>query len=114
MCKKSSTFASEMQAVVKNTARLFSANVVSQVVGFLVYPLLTRLYSSSDFGLLNLFVSIGGVLVLIATADYQYAIVLPKDKERVRARVWHCCYHGPLVVTQRGGCLGLNWLSGGG
>lgn len=74
-----------MQAVVKNTARLFSANVLAQVVGFLVYPLLTRLYSSADFGLLNVFVSIGGVLVLLATADYQYAIVLPKDKERVRA-----------------------------
>lgn len=85
MCKKSSTFAGKMQAVVKNTARLFSANVLAQVVGFLVYPVLTRLYSSSDFGLLNLFVSIGGVLVLLATADYQYAIVLPKDKERVRA-----------------------------
>lgn len=74
-----------MQAVVKNTARLFSANVLAQAVGLLVYPLLTRLYSSADFGLLSLFTGIGGVLVLLATADYQYAIVLPKDKERVRA-----------------------------
>ncbi len=108
MCKKSSTFASEMQAVVKNTARLFSANVVSQVVGFLVYPLLTRLYSSSDFGLLNLFVSIGGVLVLLATADYQYAIVLPKDKERVRALRQLCT----MLVAGMSLLLVLSWPFG--
>lgn len=97
-----------MQAVVKNTARLFSANVVSQVVGFLVYPLLTRLYSSSDFGLLNLFVSIGGVLVLIATADYQYAIVLPKDKERVRAMRKLCA----ILVAAASLALLLSWPVG--
>ena len=64
---------------MQNVAKLLSANVVAQVVGLLVYPLLTRLYSPEDFGLMNLFVSIGNVLVILATAEYHYAIVLPKD-----------------------------------
>ncbi|MGN1239473.1 MAG: oligosaccharide flippase family protein, partial [Paludibacteraceae bacterium] len=63
--------------LVRNSAKLLSANVIAQAIGLLVYPILTRLYSPEDFGLLNLFLSIGGVLVLLSTAEYQYAIVLP-------------------------------------
>ena len=63
---------------VRNFTKLLSANVVAQVIGLLVYPILTRLFSPDDFGLLNLFMSIGGVLVVLSTAEYYYAIVLPK------------------------------------
>ncbi len=75
-------------AGVRNFAKLLSANVVAQAIGLAVYPVLTRLYAPDDFGLLNLFLSIGGVLVILATAEYQYAIVLPKDDKRARA-VFH-------------------------
>ncbi len=75
-------------AGVRNFGKLLSANVVAQAIGLLVYPVLTRLYAPDDFGLLNLFLSIGGVLVILATAEYQYAIVLPKDDKRARA-VFH-------------------------
>lgn len=69
---------------VRNFAKLLSANVVAQVIGLVVYPILTRIYTPEDFGLLNLFLSIGGVLVILSTAEYYYAIVLPKeDKEAV-------------------------------
>lgn len=74
--------------LTKNSAKLLSANVVAQAIGLLVYPLLTRLYTPDDFGLLNLFLSIGGVLVLLSTAEYQYAIVLPKREEDARG-----CFH---------------------
>ena len=64
---------------VRNFTKLLSANVVAQVIGLVVYPILTRIYAPEDFGLLNLFLSIGGVLVILSTAEYYYAIVLPKD-----------------------------------
>ena len=73
---------------VRNFGKLFSANVVAQVIGLLVYPILTHLYTPDDFGLMNLFLSIGGVLIIMATAEYQYAIVLPKDDKRATA-VFH-------------------------
>ena len=72
---------------MKHSARLLSANVMAQVIGLAVYPLLTRLYSSADFGLLHLFLSIGGVLVLLACCEYHYAVVLPHDEERSLALV---------------------------
>ena len=81
-------------AGVRNFAKLLSANVVAQAIGLFVYPVLTRLYAPDDFGLLNLFLSIGGVLVILATAEYQYAIVLPKDDNQARA-VFHV---GGLVL----------------
>ena len=69
----------------RNSAKLLGANVFAQALGLLVYPLLTRMYSPTDFGLLNLFVNVGGVLVLISTFEYQYAVLLPKDEERSKA-----------------------------
>lgn len=79
-----SLFRSQM---VRNTGKLLSANVIAQAIGLLVYPLLTRIYAPEDFGLFNLFVSIGGVAVLIATGNYQNAIVLPKREETARGLV---------------------------
>ena len=75
---------------VRNVGKLLSANVVAQAIGILVYPILTRLYSPEDFGLLNLFMSIGGILVLLSTSEYQNAIVLPKEDWRARALVQLC------------------------
>ena len=82
-------------AGVRNFAKLLSANVVAQVIGLVVYPVLTRMYAPDDFGLLNLFLSISGVLAILATAEYQYAIVLPKEDEKA---------HG---VLQTGGLIAL-------
>lgn len=76
--------------LVRNSARLLSANVVAQAIGILVYPVLTRIYHADDFGLLNLFMSIGGIGVIIATAGYHDAIVLPKDDARSRSLL-HVC-----------------------
>lgn len=72
-------------ASVRNFTKLLSANVVAQVIGLLVYPILTRVYAPEDFGLLNLFLSIANVLVVLAIADYYYAIVLPKNNKHAVA-----------------------------
>lgn len=70
---------------VHNSAKLLSANVIAQVIGICVYPLLTRLYTPADFGLFNLFLSIGGVLLLFATGEFYSAIVLPKHASQAQA-----------------------------
>lgn len=77
----------------KNSAILLMANVISQLLGIVFYPILTRIYSPDDFGLLNLFVSIGAVLVLCSTAEYQYSIMLPKSDKKAIA-----CFHVGLFL----------------
>ncbi len=78
----------------RNIAKLFSANVIAGVVGLAFYPVLTRLYEPADFGLLSLFSSIVGVLVILSTADLQYAIMLPKDNSQANAVA-----HNALICT---------------
>lgn len=66
----------------RNVGKLLSANIFAQALGILIYPVLTRMFTPEDFGLLNLFLSIGGVMVLLATSEYHSAILLPaRDDE---------------------------------
>ena len=68
----------------RNVGKLLSANVIAQALGIIIYPILTRLYTPEDFGLLNLFLSIGAILCLLSTSEYQSAILLPqKEKEAI-------------------------------
>jgi len=76
-----------MNTLVKNSARLLSANVVAQVIGLVIYPILTRLYAPEDFGLLTYVLNIGGILIILSTAEYQNAIVLAKTKDEAKALV---------------------------
>lgn len=70
-----------------NAGKLLSANVVAQVVALLVYPLLTRIYAPEDFGLLTFFLNIGNLIVLVATMEYQYAVLLAKEHRQSVAAV---------------------------
>ena len=85
---------------VRNVGKLLSASIVAQAVGILVYPILSRLYSPEDFGLLNLFLSIGGVLLILSTAQYQYAVsVTAKEKDAKGA------FHAGLLCLIATGAL---------
>lgn len=68
----------------RNVGKLLSANVLAQVIGLLVYPILTRMYSPEDFGLFNLFLSIGGVLIIISTAQYQQAVPIAGEEKEAK------------------------------
>lgn len=83
--------ASEM---TKNSAKLLTASVIVQIIGLLVYPILTRLYSPENFGLINLFLSISGVLAIFSTAEFQYSIVLPKSEKCAVA-----CFHVSAIIA---------------
>lgn len=83
---------------LRNIAKLFSANVIAGVVGLIFYPILTRLYAPDDFGLLTLFTSIVGVLTILATADFQYAILLPKD-DRQAGAIAHVALINTVIVV---------------
>lgn len=81
-------------SIVKNTSKLLTANIIAQAIGILVYPILTRLYTPDDFGTLNIFLTIGGIATLFATAEYQNSIMLPKSEKSGVA-----CFHVGFVIT---------------
>lgn len=64
---------------IKNTSILVLGTIVSQVIPVLIMPILTRVYSPEDFGQYALFMSVIGILSVVATARYEVAIILPRS-----------------------------------
>jgi O-antigen/teichoic acid export membrane protein len=69
----------------KYSAALLSSNVLSQIIGILAYPFITRIYGPDIFGEFSLFLSIVGILSLCSTWKYELAIILPKSEKKAVA-----------------------------
>jgi O-antigen/teichoic acid export membrane protein len=70
-----------MSNFIGNVLKLVSGSVASQILGILLVPLITRIYSPDDMGVFQLFVAVSGILVIFSTFSYQFAIMLPKTEE---------------------------------
>ena len=65
----------------KNIAILASGTASAQVIALLAYPLLSRVYSPDDFGVLAFILAVSSIIVPIATLRYESAIVIEKDDD---------------------------------
>lgn len=72
-------------AFLSGVAALMAGTALAQAIPMLASPVLTRLYSPSDFGALALFTSITAVGGVVACARYELAVVLPDDDDDARA-----------------------------
>ncbi len=79
-----------MSTFISNVLKLVSGSVTSQILGILLVPLITRIYSPDDLGVFQLFVSVSGILVIFSTFSYQFAIMLPKTEEDSANVVFLC------------------------
>mgnify|MGYP000204814146 CR=1 FL=1 len=66
---------------VRNVITLMVGTTVAQAIPIAVSPILTRIYSPDDFGVLALFISITSILGAIVNGRYELAIMLPKEDE---------------------------------
>ena len=67
-----------------NVFKLSAGQAVALTITILATPVLTRIYSPSDFGIFALFLAISAIFGSISCWGYELAIVLPKeDKEAV-------------------------------
>nr|WP_321374640.1 oligosaccharide flippase family protein [uncultured Bacteroides sp.] len=80
-----------MKELIKNSATLLSANAISQGIAFAVLPVIARLYSPDELGVLALFLGIEGLLSVIANGKYESAIVLSKSKS-MAANTFNLCF----------------------
>jgi O-antigen/teichoic acid export membrane protein len=63
----------------KGVAALAGGTAAGQLIGILASPILTRVYSTEDFGTLGVFTSIIGILSIIACLRFELAMPLPQD-----------------------------------
>ncbi len=68
----------------QNIGRLMTATVLAQVVSILISPVVTRLYSSTDYGFLALMMSFSTLAGTIATFQYNQTIILAKEEEQAK------------------------------
>jgi O-antigen/teichoic acid export membrane protein len=64
----------------RDVGTLMSGTVAAQLVPILVSPLLTRLYSPGHFGTYALYFGLSAILSLLASGNYELAIVLPDEE----------------------------------
>lgn len=68
----------------RNVVTLLTGTTVAQAIPVMISPILTRIYTPEDFGVLALFIAITSIFGSIANARYELAIVLPeKDEDAV-------------------------------
>ena len=65
-------------SIFKNMAILSSGTVVARALTLLTAPVLTRIYSPEDFGVLSFYGAVAAILVPFGTLRYSMAIPLPK------------------------------------
>lgn len=70
---------------------LARGTVLGQAITVLVSPILTRLYTPEDFGVLGVYASILGIITVVASLRYEYAIPLPED-DQTAANVLAFCF----------------------
>ena len=85
-----------MAAFFSNILKLVSGNIIAQIIGILLIPVITRLYLPEDFGIFQLFSSIFTILVIFSCLSYQLAIMLPKKDEDAANIIVLCC---TLIMT---------------
>ena len=56
-----------------------SGSAIAQIIGVVTMPVITRLYSPADFGVLGLFTAVLSVLIFAGGFRYDTAFPLPKD-----------------------------------
>ena len=66
----------------RNVLTLLTGTTLAQAIPFLIAPILTRIFSPEDFGILAAFIAVFTVFSTFITLKYDQVIILPKsDKE---------------------------------
>jgi O-antigen/teichoic acid export membrane protein len=65
----------------RNVLTLMTGTTISQAIPIAIIPILTRIYTPEDFGVLTLFIAVSSILGSIANGRYELAIMLPEKDE---------------------------------
>lgn len=64
---------------LRNVVTLMTGAGLAQAIPIAISPILTRLYTPEDFGVLALFMAISSIIGVLVTGRYELAIILPKS-----------------------------------
>ena len=73
---------------IKNSFILTFGTVVAQIIPLVFYPILSRFFSPSDFGVFAAVNSITSIIVVIASGKYESVILITKTKRGASNLIW--------------------------
>lgn len=79
---------------VRNVVTMMSGTVLSQMLPILLSPIMTRIFSPTDYGIYGLYMAISGILNVLVTSHYNHAIMLPNEEDESVNIIGLC-----LVIT---------------
>jgi len=87
----------------RSVTLLAGGTALGQTITVLASPILTRLYTPEDFGVFGVYASILGIVTVVASLRYEYALPLPEDDETAANTLVLC-----FVLLM--GMTTLSWL----
>lgn len=69
------------ESFINKVTIVAGGTALGHVIGVLVSPILTRLFSPDEFGIFSVFTSLGGILASFACLAYERAIPIPEEEE---------------------------------
>jgi lipopolysaccharide exporter len=76
--------------IIKGALILSLAPLITQLLSFIILPIIARIYAPSDFGIYATVGSAAGVVSVLQGLGYHQAIVLPKSDEMAKA-IFNAC-----------------------
>lgn len=67
--------------LARSVSILVGGTAFSQMLAILASPILTRIYTPNDFGVLQVFIALMSVVVVAVGGRYEVAILLPEDEQ---------------------------------
>lgn len=73
---------------VTNVSVLMTGTFISAIIPILTAPIMTRIFTTADYGIIGIYMSITGLIGVLAFSHYSQAVILAKDHEEARETVW--------------------------
>ena len=83
---------------LKNILSVFTAATITQFIPIVTAPILTRIYTPNDYGVLGILMSITSLFSVFSTMGYSNAIIIAKTDEETN-KVVGLCLKSVLVVS---------------
>ena len=100
------------KGLLRSVMMLTSGNVLAMAIPILAAPILGRLYSPTDYAALAQYMAFASILVVVATLQFQQAIVAEKSLRGARQAAVLCIAAAGIMGVLSVPLLVLGWLSG--
>ena len=82
----------------KNVAMISASTAFAQMLNALFSPVITRLYNPDEYGILTLYISILGLVAIIASLKYEWGITIAESDEKA-VNVMSLCFIVLFIFT---------------